>query len=97
MKNIIIGFWSWLFKKEKIWQKERLEACNKCAPYSDTCPVCHCFKVPKTRVRNESCPKRKWPEEIRYDQRFGKVGLVRPKILWETTYDDTLNKIKELI
>lgn len=66
MKNIIKGFFLFMFTGWKPWQKERLKICNKCAPYRDTCPECLCFKEPKVKVASEKCPLDKWPKKGEY-------------------------------
>ncbi len=52
---ILLWFTGWL-----IWQKERLDICNECAPGRDTCPECKCFKEPKVKIKSEICPLNKW-------------------------------------
>jgi hypothetical protein len=60
MKNIIVGFWLWLFGDWKAYQKERLRICNECAPDRSTCPACSCFKELKAKVKAERCPIGRW-------------------------------------
>lgn len=60
MKNIISGFFLWVFTGWKAWQLKRLEECNVCAPNRDVCPACGCFKEPKVKVKKEKCPLNKW-------------------------------------
>lgn len=60
MKNIIVGFWLWLFGDVKLYQKERLEICESCSPNRSTCPACNCFKELKARVKKEKCPIGMW-------------------------------------
>ena len=59
-KNIFKGMFMMLFTARKEWHNERLAICDKCEPHSDTCPVCHCFKVPKSMVKEETCPRGLW-------------------------------------
>lgn len=60
MINIIKGFWLWVFTGRSIIQEERLLICEKCSPYTLTCPICKCFKEPKAKVPREKCPLNKW-------------------------------------
>lgn len=60
MKNIIVGFYLWLFGSWKAYQIGRLKTCNECAPERSTCPECKCFKELKVMVWSEKCPRDKW-------------------------------------
>jgi len=60
IRNILKGMFLMLFTPTNQWQKDRLNSCNRCAPKTDLCPLCGCFKVPKTKVKSEKCPLGRW-------------------------------------
>lgn len=58
--QILKGFALAIFTPNNEWQEERINICNNCAPGRDTCPMCKCFKVPKAKLKSETCPKNIW-------------------------------------
>lgn len=65
IRNIIKGWWNWLFNKEKDLYKSRMEVCNKCEhniTLQDIkiCNQCGCVLAAKTRVKDEKCIIGKW-------------------------------------
>jgi len=60
--HIILGWWFWLFNRNNHLAKERLPICVDCDDRKGfKCGVCGCPLQAKSRVRDEHCPKFKWP------------------------------------
>lgn len=65
IKNIIIGWYRYIFKSQSDFSKKRIEICKKC-PHKirvtggDMCSLCGCFIMPKSAVANEICYDGRW-------------------------------------
>lgn len=65
IKNIIIGWYRYLFHKEPKYARDRRWICNRCSHKSkllgkDICSLCGCFIEPKTLVEDEKCLDGRW-------------------------------------
>lgn len=66
IKNIIIGWWNKLFKKNNDIYSERIKICNECPSQifitkkESICKECGCLLSAKCRVKDEFCDLKKW-------------------------------------
>jgi hypothetical protein len=66
IKNIILGWYFYLFGINFEKSQERLVICNVCefkeqiTKKHSICSKCGCYILAKTRVQDEQCPEQKW-------------------------------------
>lgn len=65
IRNIIIGWWRFLFNSNNELSKKRLEICRECPHRTtiageDLCSLCWCFLIQKSLVEEETCYDGRW-------------------------------------
>lgn len=61
LKNIIVGWYRFLFAKRSQMAKDRLKICKLCNQRTgNICSNCGCFLLAKTELDEERCPIGKW-------------------------------------
>lgn len=61
IRNIILGWWRYLFKPHSTMANQRLAICDKCQYRKGyKCGLCHCVLAAKAEVEEEECPAKKW-------------------------------------
>lgn len=66
IKNILIGWFDSIFKRNEKLSKDRMEICNRCNSKTRItknvciCDLCGCVLDSKTRVKDEKCDLNKW-------------------------------------
>lgn len=65
VRNIVVGWFRYLFKKQSELSKERMKICKKCEHYKrfcggHVCDLCYCFLPQKSEVEDEQCYAEKW-------------------------------------
>lgn len=69
IKNIFIGWFNKLFKKNNELYERRIAICNQCdsklqlTPKESICKECGCVLSAKCRVKDEKCVLNKWQYE----------------------------------
>jgi len=60
--SIVLGWWFWATNRNNLMAAERLQHCAEC-PYRKwaICGACTCVLQAKARIREEQCPKGRWP------------------------------------
>jgi hypothetical protein len=64
IRNIIVGWWRFLFAKRSQMAKDRVSVCKKCPVRKGIfCGICWCEIHAKAEVEEEFCPVGKWPND----------------------------------